>query len=135
MKVKRERSRKRRRWGLRTLPVLVALFVRLFAVILTVQTSGAAHGAVDLIEAALGNTVDHEDCSGEGTDDNCPPGCPNCHCSHGGATVIPHSSLALHVSHPPHDIAWTQGHTTETPPAPLLSPVYRPPKAITALGG
>ena len=133
MSAGRERWRRSRRWPPRTLARVLTLFVRILAVILTVQTSGVAHGAVDLAAAALGQTVEHEDCTADGDEDKCPPGCPSCHCSHGAASLIPPGAVDVHVPHPADGISWSQRRATQTPPAPLLSTVYRPPKVIASL--
>jgi hypothetical protein len=120
--------RARLRWAL-------ALLLRIVAVVLTVQTSGLAHVAADLASAACGETAEHEDCTREGDDDRCPPGCPNCHCSHGGVNVMPAFGVALNVPDPPDGSSWSRPDATARPPAPARTSLYRPPKATPAALG
>lgn len=118
----------------RRLPWFLVVVVRVLALILSVQTSGVAHVGADLAGSIFGYVVEHEDCSQE-TDEKCPPGCPNCHCSHGGASALPPMTAALYVPRPRGDSEWSRPHTNDGPPTPPLSSVYRPPKSLQLLLG
>lgn len=86
MAVRRRRGAKRpstpRRW-----PVGLRLFVwlvRALIIVGAVQFSGIAHHAVDAVHAMEGVAL-HEgqlSCPYEERGDDCPPGCPDCHCAH-----------------------------------------------------
>lgn len=131
----RNRTNKPYRATRRRLPWFLILLLRVVAIVLSVQTSGVAHVGADLAGSVFGYVVEHEDCSRE-TDEKCPPGCPNCHCAHGGASALPPVATVLHVPRLRGDSSWSsRPHATTAPPAPPLSSVYRPPKPIDRLFG
>lgn len=55
------------------------LLVRMVVVLTALQLSGAVHAAVDLYSAFASAVVD-ADCDEERAGNQCPAGCPNCHC-------------------------------------------------------
>ena len=75
------RSTERRpRYGLR----LFVWLARALVIAVTLQFSGIAHHLVDVVHAVEG-VVLHEagiGCPYEERGDDCPPGCPDCHCTH-----------------------------------------------------
>ncbi len=100
---------------------------------LAVQTGGVARDASDVVWAfALGvdaPDVD-DDCLRERGDCHCPPGCPNCHCSHGVASLPQGAagSVLLVRFDAPSVVGPARDDTT--PPSPVLSGVYRPPRSL-----
>lgn len=73
------------------------------------------------------------DCPIEGSGQECPPGCPNCHCHHAsGAVAIPEldgKDLAL----PSRDQGTERGRpqAATAPREPALPSVFRPPRPRT----
>lgn len=112
-------------------PLLFVL--RVLAVVLTVQVSNVGHVAADLAGAAFGYTVEHEDCTRDCPDDQCPPGCPNCHCSHGSGGALLPVAMTLEIQSPNDGSSWSPRHAMDRPPSPALSSVYRPPKTTYPL--
>lgn len=107
------------------------LALRLIVVSLLVQTGGVARDASDVVWAfALGADApdDDDDCLKDRGSCHCPPGCPNCHCSHGVAS-LPQSAVESLVT-----VRLTNGgrlglpSAERSPPLPFRSSVYRPPR-------
>ena len=106
----------------------LALVLRVLVVLVSVELSGLA--AV----AELGFCGDETsadcctDCPVEKDGKQCPPGCPNCHCSHGGIALAPAletvgalvAAIDVVILQPPHEAG--------VPHAPHLPGVYRPPR-------
>ncbi len=111
------------------------LLVRAVALILAVQMSNVAHAAVDVASAVFGYVAEHDDCMRDCEDDQCPPGCPKCHCASARPNVLPSDLIGLQPP-PPRatTTSWSRSPTTEQPPSPLLSSVYRPPKVHRLFG-
>lgn len=101
---------------------------RIFAVLIVAQTNGFADGVADVASVIVtgSEAPDDDNCPGE-RDCDCPPGCPNCHSSHGVGWLPPVSARA--------DIAeLSAADIVGTPYVPSLHPVtdprsvYRPPR-------
>jgi hypothetical protein len=61
--------------------LLVAL-VRVLTILLSLQFCGAIHDFSDAVRSLVtADQVQHETCPPDGPCDDCPPGCPNCHCA------------------------------------------------------
>lgn len=111
----------------RRVPLLV-LFLRLLATIVAVQVSGTGHLLLDVAPLVLDVGFEHEDCSEEGSEDSCPPGCPNCHCSH-PIGALPVKSVRLEDVQPPALArTWTRPALPDVPAGPDLGCIDRPPK-------
>jgi hypothetical protein len=108
--------------------VLVAL--RALLVIFALQLSGAIHDISDFVEVAAASPekADHEQCPVDGPCNDCPPGCPNCHCAAALGSVAPSAPMAampaLLASTLPASLAETQA-----PRGPDLPGLFRPPQA------
>jgi hypothetical protein len=108
--------------------VLVAL--RALLVVFALQFSGAIHDISDFVElvAAAPDTAGHEQCPVDGPCNDCPPGCPNCHCAAALGSVVPSAPMAampaLLASTLPASLAETQA-----PRGPDLPGLFRPPQA------
>jgi hypothetical protein len=73
--------------------LVFALVLRLFAISLSAEVSGAAHAALDLASSL--SWLEHGEHAGDDDDDHeCPPGCMNCHCAHAALTA---SALAIEL--------------------------------------
>ena len=105
------------------------LLLRALALVVGVQLTGAPHLAMDVASLALDVPFAHEDCSREAGDETCPPGCPNCHCTHAGASDLPPVDAAFLELAPPDTSVWTLAPVIEIPQSPDVSSVYRPPKS------
>ena len=104
-----------------------ALLFRVFVVLVAVELSGVAalaQFASCRDECAAGSCAD---CPLEKQGKECPPGCPNYHCAHGGSALPPVferlnadiAALDVTLLHRPDEAG--------VPLAPPLPGVYRPP--------
>lgn len=108
-----------------------ALFVALRAVLVVfaLQLSGAIHDISDFVEAvgAVPDKAEHEQCPIDGPCNDCPPGCPNCHCAAALGSVAPAAPTVILplvlASALPASLAETQA-----PRGPDLPGLFRPPK-------
>jgi len=109
---------------------IALVLLRAFAVLASFQLAGLGHLAGDLVEeVTLGHHHDTRDEPDDDPDQQCPPGCPNCHHAHHSAAPAPSalptsSSQALVVTVQPPLL--TEGRP---PTGPSLPSVYRPPRA------
>jgi hypothetical protein len=107
--------------------VLVA--VRALLVMFALQFSGTIHDISDFVEAvaAVPDKAEHEQCPVNGPCNDCPPGCPNCHCAAALGSVAPASPMAILpqvlASALPASLAQTQA-----PRGPDLPGLFRPPQ-------
>ncbi|MFZ5894663.1 MAG: hypothetical protein ACOY0T_26610 [Myxococcota bacterium] len=116
-----------RRRSARPLMLLLALF-RALAVLLALQLGGIPHGTVDVLSAVMGVEEEHEQCPDDGSCNDCPAGCPNCHCSNSLRVAVPQapaSPLVVSVSLPPP--AWATADE-DCRSGPELPSLYRPPR-------
>jgi hypothetical protein len=119
-------ARQRRKTRPRAL-VLAAL--RALLVVFALQLSGTIHDLSDFVEAvaAAPDKAEHEQCPVNGPCNDCPPGCPNCHCATALGSVAPASPMAilpqLLASAVPASLAETQA-----PRGPDLPALFRPPQ-------
>ena len=109
--------------------VVLAVLIRLLALLLVMEISGTVHAALDL-SASLGLTTHPDDDCDDEQGHECPPGCTNCHCTHGAVTwSTSPPSVRLTVVHPPR----REAGFVPRKEVPLLcvdlAPLYRPPKA------
>lgn len=112
--------------------VVLAALLRLLALFVSTELAGVVHTALDVTDTLSGAEHPHDDCDAEAGHE-CPPGCVNCHCTHGAvAWAAPRvaSVPRLEAVHP-------SGNETgfvplaDLPPAgPDLPALYRPPRAI-----
>ena len=113
----------------RSLAVLLGA-LRALLVVFALQFSGAIHDISDFVETltAAPDQVEHEQCPVNGPCDDCPPGCPNCHCAALGSVapatapaILPQQVLASAL---PASLGETQA-----PRGPDLPGLFRPPQA------
>jgi len=128
------RSRDRVFSGRRSRAVRMALLViRTLALLISVEVSGLAGFAAELV--AL-NTDGAADCCSDGPLEKggkeCPPGCPNCHCSHGGLALPPAAATEFADAFDPAASVATGPTNANAPHAPILASVYRPPRSAAA---
>ena len=112
----------------RRISAALLLLVRLATVLLALQFSGGVHDLVDVAQAVTGASAEeHEQCPPDKPCDDCPPGCPNCHCAAMGTLVllqapaVPPLTLAESL---PRSLVGAQAPTGPEPPA-----LFRPPRA------
>lgn len=72
------------------------------------------------------------DCPIEKSGEECPPGCPDCHCHHGGGAIAMPEVEGNDLARPARDLdsAETCPHEATAPRAPALPSVFRPPRAL-----
>jgi len=122
------RSTLRRRHMTRAaLAVLSAL--RVLAVLLGLELSGVAHAGTEVVELVASEAVRHADaCPPDGPCNDCPPSCPNCHCSNAPtavtSTALPAELVALVFVPTP-----TLRIGERTPSSPELPLPFRPPQS------
>jgi hypothetical protein len=119
----RQRVRSSRSWA--TWFVLL----RLATLIFSLQFSGLIHGVSDIACSLMGVASEHEQCPVDRPCDECPLGCPNCHCPApvrlGGWTpsVVVSTDSAARAQP-------LQGlYETQAPPGPDLPSIFRPPRS------
>jgi hypothetical protein len=107
---------------------LTSATLRIFVLIMAVSLSGARAFESNRCDDGSGCC---SDCPAENQGEECPPGCPICHCAHGGLVLpkLAEDRLALRSSDDgglllaPYEAA--------APRAPLLRGVYRPPRRLS----
>ena len=111
---------------------MFVLALRLIVLSLSVQTGGVARDASDIVWAVVLG-VDAPDLDDDCLQDlgacHCPPGCPNCHCSHGVGSLPPPPSDPLLLVAPDATELVVFGNVDSHEPRPLLDGVYRPPRS------
>jgi hypothetical protein len=112
------------------LRALAAWVLRVVLVLLTLQVGGVIHGAADVLAAAGMLDEEHEQCPPGDPCDDCPAGCPSCHCGAALRTVAPERGFALA---PVDDVASLMlgvSSASSGPLGPILPSVYRPPRSV-----
>jgi len=114
----------------RPLAVLVAA-LRVVTLLLGLQLSGAVHAVSDLVEAVVLNQPKHQDdCPADGRPcDDCPPSCPNCHCSN-APVAVPPVELASPRLFAERRAASVRLTPSDAPPRPELPLPFRPPRTL-----
>jgi hypothetical protein len=111
-----------RPWG------LLLVVVRALTLLLALQFSGTLHDLTDVVDAfSSESSGEHEQCPVDGPCQDCPPGCPNCHCaSLGSLAPEPPPELVpqLLVSSLPLGL-----YATQAIPGPERPSLFRPPRA------
>jgi hypothetical protein len=122
-------SRIARHGGLRA---RLSLLLRVVALLLGVQLAGIGHAAADALHVTgVIAQEEHEECPLDRACDDCPPGCPQCHCSNRVPSVAPVASFVLASALPGAEVAFALSESG-SPPRPELPSLYRPPR--TAAG-
>ncbi len=103
---------------------LVAV-LRVAMVLFALQFSGVIHDASDVAVAGVGGEADHERCPLDGPCDECPIGCPNCHCP---APVRPPPPPVQVVTTLGDRLALASLYETQAPDGPDLPSIFRPPR-------
>lgn len=116
--------------------VLVAV-LRLIALLVATELSGVAHALLDVAASAAGVEHPRDDCDDEEAGHECPPGCPNCHCTHGAIAQLaprttPPPEQQLTVLHPVRLEAGFVPRDAMPPQGADLTRLYRPPRAALA---
>ena len=113
--------------------IAAMVVLRAFALIVAVQTTGAAHFVSDLIQASVGEPHVGDDCSDDGDGDGCPPGCPSCHGPCSASASLPPVAGEELVQRPPAERAPPARIPVDREPSsPDTSPLFRPPRAAAA---
>lgn len=103
------------------------MLVRVLALVLGLQLTNAAHLVEDVVALVTAEHAEHEQCPADKPCDDCPAGCPQCHCGSGPRSVAPTGAepfaLAFDVSVPA-----AHAPTEQAPLAPELPGLLRPPK-------
>jgi len=105
------------------------VLARVLALVLGVQLSGAAHIAADVVSLVQSGVVEHDDeCPVDGACDDCPPGCPRCHCQNHLPVVVP-EAVSLQVETQARPAVATLDVEAQVLLGPELPSVFRPPRA------
>jgi hypothetical protein len=108
---------------------LVSLVVRALVLLVSIELSGLAGVAAEMAAMNAEGSADCcSDCPLEKSGKECPPGCPNCHCSHGGAVFAPAVATELADAFDPARTVVAAPTDPAAPRAPVLPGVYRPPR-------
>jgi len=106
----------------------LSLLLRVLAVLLGVQLGGVGHAAADALhETGIIAVEEHEECPLDRACDDCPPGCPQCHCSNRVPSVAPLASFVVASAFPSADVPFALTESA-APARPELPSLYRPPR-------
>lgn len=114
---------------------LLVVALRLLVGLVSLQLSGVPGVAAEMGLRFLDDGADDccSDCPLEKGGQECPPGCPNCHCAHGGiALPTATESSTAPVANVGDDDVEAAPHETSIPRAPPLPGVYRPPRLTSS---
>jgi hypothetical protein len=106
------------------------VFGRVVALVFSLQFGGLVHGVTDLVAAVADLQHEEERCPLDGPCDDCPAGCPNCHCPNALGALVPAPSLATVLdadATPPEAPLLDRGRAPEGPERPSI---YRPPRYL-----
>jgi hypothetical protein len=109
---------------------LLVVFVRLIVVVFSLQLGGLIHDTSDIVAAVAELRHEQEQCPFDGPCDDCPAGCPNCHCPNALGALVPASSLVTVLdadATPPEPPRLDRGRAPEGPARPSI---YRPPRSL-----
>ena len=111
---------------------VVLLVLRAILVTVVLQLSGLPHLAADAFVSDTHACDDGgDDCRDEKSGLDCPPGCPSCHCVHGGVASLPNR-----IAGDLHPVVMGPSRTLVLrPPAafvprPDLPSLFRPPRSL-----
>ena len=104
--------------------------LRVVALLLGLELSGAAHAVSDVVATVILHQTTHEDaCPADGTPcDDCPPSCPNCHCSN-APVAVPPGELVSPLLCAESGAASVRLMSADAPPRPELPLPFRPPRS------
>lgn len=106
------------------------LVLRALLLSLAFELSGFASAIVEMNEASADCC---SDCPLEAGGKECPPGCPYCHCAHGGVALPPAGLTAVDgaLDRTANVVALPKDAVLPRPPT--LPGVYRPPRPSSAI--
>jgi len=108
----------------------LSLLLRVLALLLGVQLGGIGHAAADALhETGIIAAEEHEECPLDRACDDCPPGCPQCHCSNRVPSVAPLAAFVFVRALPGADLPPVLAESS-APPRPELPSLYRPPRSL-----
>jgi hypothetical protein len=101
--------------------------LRVLTVAIGIQLSGAGHAVADALTALSAHVGEHEDpCPPNGPCDDCPVGCPNCHCPNAFRSGLPLSEARLTEPFlPALLVSWFEAPAPKNPDPSLP---FRPPR-------
>lgn len=128
----RTTSKRAHRWPSRAgrLVRILLVAVRMIVAVTAVQITGIPHVVADAVAVVQADDR-HEDCPNEDDGRECPPGCPNCHCTH-PMSALPFVAPPM-VLDPliPIEVAIAP-YEALAPPGPEPAGLYRPPRSLRA---
>lgn len=111
----------------------LVLLLRALALFVALQVSGLVEFVADVTASAAESSDGCcSDCPLEKSGRECPPGCPNCHCTHGGSALPPSCVTAFLDAFDPRAPMADEPVVAEAPRAPVLPGVFRPPRSVPA---
>jgi hypothetical protein len=108
---------------------LLLIVLRSLLLLFALQFSSVVHDVADFVEAVADAPEHsaHEQCPVDGPCDDCPPGCPNCHCAAAAGSLASEPPSAVLprvlVLSLPYSL-----YETQAPPGPELPGLFRPPR-------
>ena len=107
----------------------LSFVMRMIALVVVLQVSGAIHGLVDLWASVAGSSL-ASDCDEDSPGKHCPAGCPNCHCV-GRTNVVPPQVVNLQtlLAIDDSDRLPVRASDARHPQGPPQAALYRPPRA------
>jgi len=113
--------------------MLLAVLLRLLVLLVATELSGATHALIDAASSAGGTALHDDDCDDEAGHE-CPPGCPNCHCTHGARVSVAFSAPRVEVQLEEVPTLHDEGGFVPLdglpPKSADLARLYRPPRTL-----
>lgn len=120
----RKPSRARRAW------TLLIVLGRVLTLLFSLELGGLVHDVTDVVAAVADVQRDEERCPLDGPCDDCPAGCPNCHCPNALGALVPATAPPAAVDRTESISAAPLLDGGRTPEGPDLPSIYRPPRGL-----
>ena len=101
----------------------------MLTLVVALQLSGLEHCLHDVWQALTTTAFVHQACPDDETGNECPPGCPDCHCAHIAHAAVPTQACSVQRAA---DLSPALGPLPLrdfAPPSPQLPALFRPPRA------
>lgn len=109
------------------------VLARLVLAVVMLQLGGVVGVVADLVFAGA-TADDATECPNEKPGHDCPPGCPTCHCAHGGVAVPPSTDNASWLADlGGSSVAAVCPYVADLPKDPPMPSVFRPPRSIALI--
>ncbi len=110
-------------------------WLRFLLVALSLHLGAVGMSALVIEDDSCEETECCSDCPIERSGEECPSGCPNCHCHHGGGAVAIPEVKGEQVALPARDQNVEKARPSEAtaPRQPFVGSLFRPPRALVSI--